>query len=69
MFTYDGELTQGGWMRGQAPAGAVSARLGEWMQIGGSVQEESSDRDGALRYSTRRGGSGRTVQLKVEELP
>ncbi|MBX3646155.1 MAG: hypothetical protein KF766_00590 [Rhodocyclaceae bacterium] len=47
----------------------VSARLGEWMQIGGSVQEESSDRDGALRYSTRRGGSGRTVQLKVEELP
>lgn len=47
----------------------VSARLGEWMQIGGSVQEESADRDGALRYSTRRGGSGRTVQLKVEELP
>jgi len=47
----------------------VSARLGEWMQIGGSVQEESADRDGALRHSTRRGGSGRTVQLKVEELP
>lgn len=47
----------------------VSARLGEWMQIGGSVQEESSDRDGSMRYSTRRGSSGRTVQLKVEELP
>lgn len=47
----------------------VSARLGEWMQIGGSVQEESSDRDGTMRYSTRRGGSSRTVQLKVEELP
>ncbi|MBX3678484.1 MAG: hypothetical protein KF853_15830 [Rhodocyclaceae bacterium] len=47
----------------------VSARLGEWMQIGGSVQEESADRDGSTRYSTRRGGSGRTVQLKVEELP
>ena len=47
----------------------VSARLGEWMQIGGSVQEESSDRDGALRYSTRRGGTGRSVQLRVEELP
>lgn len=47
----------------------VSARLGEWMQIGGSVQEESADRDGATRYSTRRGGSARTVQLKVEELP
>ncbi len=47
----------------------VSARLGEWMQIGGSVQEESADRDGTLRYSTRRGSTGRSVQLKVEELP
>lgn len=28
-FTYDGQLTQGGWIRGQAPGGAVSARLGE----------------------------------------
>lgn len=28
-FTYAGELTQGGWLRGQAPAGTVSARLGE----------------------------------------
>jgi murein DD-endopeptidase MepM/ murein hydrolase activator NlpD len=27
-FTYAGELTQGGWIRGRAPAGAVSARLG-----------------------------------------
>jgi len=26
-FVYAGELTQGGWMRGQAPAGTVSARL------------------------------------------
>jgi murein DD-endopeptidase MepM/ murein hydrolase activator NlpD len=28
-FAFQGELTQGGWLRGQAPAGAVSARLGE----------------------------------------
>ncbi|MXO86905.1 peptidoglycan DD-metalloendopeptidase family protein [Altererythrobacter aurantiacus] len=28
-FVYDGELTQGGWIRGQAPAGTRSARLGE----------------------------------------
>lgn len=28
-FSYAGQLTQGGWIRGQAPAGAVSARLGE----------------------------------------
>ncbi len=27
-FHYAGELTQGGWIRGQVPAGTVSARLG-----------------------------------------
>ena len=26
-FVYSGELTQGGWLRGQAPGGTVSARL------------------------------------------
>ncbi|WBY17044.1 M23 family metallopeptidase [Erythrobacteraceae bacterium WH01K] len=28
-FLFDGELTQGGFIRGQVPAGTVSARLGE----------------------------------------
>ncbi|XUU61451.1 M23 family metallopeptidase [Erythrobacter sp. HA6-11] len=28
-FTFEGELTQGGWIKGQAPAGTVSARLGD----------------------------------------
>ena len=28
-FLYQGELTQGGWIRGQVPAGTVTARLGE----------------------------------------
>jgi len=28
-FTFEGELTQGGWIRGQAPAGTVSASLGD----------------------------------------
>ena len=28
-FVYTGELTQGGWIRGQAPAGTLSARLGD----------------------------------------
>lgn len=28
-FEFDGQLTQGGWIRGQAPAGAVTAMLGE----------------------------------------
>ncbi|MGB7407617.1 MAG: M23 family metallopeptidase [Pontixanthobacter sp.] len=28
-FLYDGEFTQGGWIRGRVPAGTVSATLGE----------------------------------------
>ncbi|WP_439098416.1 M23 family metallopeptidase [Alteraurantiacibacter buctensis] len=28
-FTYDGQLTQGGWIRGQVPGGTVSALLGD----------------------------------------
>ncbi len=28
-FLFSGELTQGGWIRGQVPAGTVSARLGD----------------------------------------
>jgi murein DD-endopeptidase MepM/ murein hydrolase activator NlpD len=28
-FVFDGELTQGGWIRGVAPGGTVSARLGD----------------------------------------
>ncbi|WP_336985317.1 M23 family metallopeptidase [Altererythrobacter aquiaggeris] len=28
-FVFNGELTQGGWIRGQAPGGTVSARLGD----------------------------------------
>jgi murein DD-endopeptidase MepM/ murein hydrolase activator NlpD len=28
-LVYSGELTQGGWIRGRAPAGTVSARLGD----------------------------------------
>lgn len=28
-FLFDGKLTQGGWIRGQAPAGTVNARLGD----------------------------------------
>ena len=28
-FAYNGELTQGGWIRGQVPRGTISARLGD----------------------------------------
>ena len=29
VFSFDGKLEQGGWIRGQAPGGTVSARLGD----------------------------------------
>ncbi len=29
LFTFDGELEQGGWIRGRVPAGTVEAALGE----------------------------------------
>ncbi len=47
----------------------VSGRLGEWIDLGGSVEERSSEQSGLMRHSTRGGSTGRRVQLKVEELP
>lgn len=47
----------------------VSGRLGEWIDLGGSVEERSGESSGITRYSTRGGSTGRRVQLKVEELP
>jgi hypothetical protein len=47
----------------------VSARLGEWMDLGGTVEERSGEEAGTLRYSSRGVSTGRRVQLKVEELP
>ena len=39
-FSYDGELTEGGWISGTAPTGAVSARLGD--------QDIALDADGSF---------------------
>ena len=47
----------------------VSGRLGEWIDLGGSVEERSGEEAGVLRHSSRGGGTGRRVQLRVEELP
>ena len=47
----------------------VSGRLGEWIDLGGSVEERTDEQSGILRHSTRSGSTGRHVQLKVEELP
>jgi hypothetical protein len=47
----------------------VSGRLGEWIDLGGTVQERAGEESGTLRYSSRGGSTGRRVQLRVEELP
>lgn len=47
----------------------VSGRLGEWIDLGGSVEERLGESSGIVHYSSRGGSSGRRVQLKVEELP
>lgn len=47
----------------------VSGRLGEWIDLGGTVQERAGEESGTLRHSSRGGSTGRRVQLKVDELP
>ncbi len=47
----------------------VSGRLGEWIDLGGTVEERAGETSGTLRYSSRGGSSGRRVQLRVDELP
>ncbi len=46
----------------------LSARLGEWMEIGGATQEQNAEQAGTLRYSTRASTDARRVLLKVDEL-
>lgn len=47
----------------------VSARLGEWVEIGASDADSDADQSGAGRYSTRNSLEARRVLLKVEEVP
>jgi len=46
----------------------LSARLGEWMEIGGVTQEQNAEQGDALRSSTRAATDTRRVLLKVEEV-
>ncbi|MDP2810121.1 MAG: hypothetical protein Q8O34_08230 [Rhodocyclaceae bacterium] len=47
----------------------VSGRLGEWIVLGGSVQDVSDEQGGMARYSTRGSRDERQVWLKVDEFP
>ncbi len=46
----------------------VSGRLGEWIELGGSSQEESGRERGYTSYANTRGRDSRSVWLKVEEI-
>ncbi|MGX7951141.1 M23 family metallopeptidase [Tsuneonella sp. HG249] len=70
-FEVDGRLTQGGWVRGQAPGGAVSATLdGQSLALDGDGRFFGAfDRDaGPLATLSARLADGREVRrsLKVE---
>ena len=46
---------------------SVSARLGEWMEIGGALQNENVQRDGIAERSSSVGSERRKIWLKVED--
>jgi hypothetical protein len=47
----------------------VSGRLGEWMELGASVGDQSGSSTGITRYGTQAASRQRRLLLKVEELP
>ncbi len=71
-FLYEGELTQGGWIRGQAPAGTLSATLGDQPLV---LDAEGNffaafDRDaGPLAKLTAQMGRGRTIESQIAVSP
>lgn len=47
----------------------LSGRLGEWLELGGSVGEQNAATGGIASYGTRTASRTRRLLLKVEELP
>ena len=71
-FLYSGELEQGGWIRGQAPAGAVGARLGDTaLTLDGEGRFFAAfDRDaGPLAVLSATLRDGRTVESPLAIAP
>ena len=58
---------KGGQINIQHMQTSVSARLGEWMEIGGTLQNENVQRDGIAERSSGAGSERRKIWLKVEE--
>jgi hypothetical protein len=47
----------------------VSGRLGEWLELGGSVGEQNGNTAGIASYGTQSASRQRRLMLKVDELP
>jgi murein DD-endopeptidase MepM/ murein hydrolase activator NlpD len=72
IFVYSGELTQGGWIRGQAPEGTVSARLdGQALVLDANGHFFAAfDRDaGPSAMLVARLAKGRSVQTPLAIAP
>jgi hypothetical protein len=52
----------------QRMVGSVSGTLGEWIELGGMVQNDSSQRSGLLAGSSNLRQDNRRVWIKVEEI-
>ena len=57
-----------GSIQGQRSASTVSARLGEWIELGGTGASGASDERGVLASRATRTGESRRIWLKVEEI-
>jgi murein DD-endopeptidase MepM/ murein hydrolase activator NlpD len=71
-FLYSGEVTQGGWIRGQAPAGTVSARLDDEPLVldGGGRFFAAFDRDaGPSAKLVAQLADGRVVETALTVSP
>ena len=58
-----------GSVQGQRIATTVAARLGEWVEIGGTAAQAARDDRGLSAASRARSAESRRVWIKVEELP
>lgn len=67
--THDTPGAQPGSANVQRLSTTVTGRLGEWMELGGSVQDTAGERAGTASYSSRSARDDRRIWLKVEELP
>ncbi len=67
--THDTPASQPGGVNSQRLTTSVSARLGEWVALGGTTRDASHDRAGTLSYGASTTRDDQQIWLKVDELP